>query len=120
MAAILDGSKTSTTGLAVQYELEGEPLPTIASRCVLVDSDDRPVAVLETTGVSVVPLAEVGPAHARDQGEGHQTVAQWRSAHEQFFHSQEVRTARPDPDFTVDDETRVVLERFRVLGRLDD
>ncbi len=29
VAAILDGSKTSTTGLAVEYELEDEPLPQV-------------------------------------------------------------------------------------------
>lgn len=70
VAAILDGSKTSTTGLALEYERE-ERLPQVGDRSVLVDSDGRPVAVLEVTSVRVAPLAEVDLSHARDEGEGH-------------------------------------------------
>lgn len=118
VAAILDGSKTSTTGLAIEYELEGEPLPQVGDRSVLVDSDDRPIAVLEVTSLRVVPLAEVDLAHARDEGEGHQTVAQWRHGHERFWHSPQIWAELDDPYFTVGDATHVVLERFRVVTRL--
>ncbi|GAA5768142.1 hypothetical protein Aros01_04650 [Streptosporangium roseum] len=114
VAAILDGRKTATTGLTAEYEHEGEPLPEIGERSVVVDSADRPVAVIEVTSVRVVSLGEVDTAHAVDEGEGHTTVAQWRAAHEQFWHGQEMRSALGDATFTVDDTTPVVLERFRV------
>lgn len=114
------GSKTSTTGLAVEYELEDEPLPRVGDRSVLVDSDEQPVAVLEVTSVRVVPLVEVDLPHARDEDEGHQSVAHWRHGHESFWHSSQMRAALGDPDFTVDDATLVVLERFRVAVRLLD
>ena len=120
VAAILDGSKTSTTGLAIQYEREDEPLPQVGDRSVLVDSGDRPVAVLEVVSVRVVPLSTVDLAHAQDEGEGHQTVAQWRVGHESFWHSSPMRTALGDPDFTVGDTSGVVLERFRVVARSPD
>ena len=120
VAAILDGRKTSTSGLAIEYELEQEPLPKVGDRSVLVDSDDRPVAVLKVTGVHVVTLAEVDLAHARDEGEGHQSVAQWRNGHERFWHSSQMRATLDDPDFTVDDTTHVVLERFQIVTRLFD
>jgi uncharacterized protein YhfF len=116
VAAILDGSKTSTTGVLADYEHEGEPLPEPGERMVVVDSDDRPVAVIEVTGVRVVRLAEVDIAHAIDEGEGHTTIAEWRAAHEEFWHSQEMRSALDDPTFTVDDTTPVVLKRFRVIA----
>lgn len=118
VAAILDGRKTSTTGLALEYELEGEPLPQVGGRSALVDSGDRPVAVLELTSLRVVPLAEVDLAHARDEGEGHQTVADWRADHERFWHSEQMRAAIGNPAFTVTDTTPVVLERFQVRTRL--
>jgi uncharacterized protein YhfF len=118
VAAILDGSKTSTTGLVVDYELEGEPLPEVGNRSVVVDSDDRPVAVIEVTGVRVVPLGEVDLAHVVDEGEGHAGVAEWREGHERFWHSEEMRAALEDPGFTVDDATPVVLERFRLVTDL--
>ena len=120
VAAVLDGSKASTTGLAREYELEQEPLPQVGDRSVLVDSDARPVAVLEVTGVRLAPLADVDLQHALDEGEGHRTVAQWRGDHEHFWHSPQMRASLGDPDFTVDDTTLVVLERFRVVTRPSD
>jgi uncharacterized protein YhfF len=58
VAAILNGSKTSTTGLVVDYEHEGEPLPEVGSRSVVIDSDDRPVAVIEVAGEPRAVLAQ--------------------------------------------------------------
>ncbi|TLS39747.1 ASCH domain-containing protein [Streptomyces montanus] len=118
VAAILDGSKTSTTGLLVDYQHEGEPLPEVGNHSVVVDSDDRPVAVIEVTGVRVVPLAQVDLAHVLDEGEGHTGVAEWRAAHERFWHGAEMRAALGDPGFTVDDTTPAVLERFRLVSDL--
>ncbi|MDQ0932758.1 uncharacterized protein YhfF [Streptomyces turgidiscabies] len=118
VAAILDGSKTSTSGLAIEYEQEGEPLPEVGGRSVVVDSGDRPVGIIEVTGVQVVPLAEVDLAHALDEGEGYADVAAWRAGHERFWHSAGMRAALDDPGFTVDDSTPVVLERFRLVGDL--
>lgn len=118
VAAILDGSKTSTTGLVAAYGHEGEALPEAGSRSVAVDSQDRPVAVIEVTEVRVVPLAEVDLAHVVDEGEGHTGVAEWRADHERFWHGEEMRAAMHDPGFTVDDTTLAVLERFRLVSRL--
>ncbi|WP_371781920.1 ASCH domain-containing protein [Streptosporangium subroseum] len=118
VAAVLDGRKTATTGLVADYERGDEALPEIGERSVVVDSTDRPVAVIEITSVRVVPLGEVDVAHAVDEGEGHTTIAQWRADHEEFWHGQEMRSALGDPTFTVDDTTPVTLERFRVIADL--
>ncbi|WET82553.1 ASCH domain-containing protein [Amycolatopsis sp. QT-25] len=118
VAAIVNGSKTSTTGLVVDYEHEGEPLPEVGSRSVVIDSDDRPVAVIEVTGVRVVPLAQVDLAHVVDEGEGYTSVAEWRASHERFWHSEETRAALEDPEFAVDDATLAVLQRFRLITDL--
>jgi uncharacterized protein YhfF len=118
VAAILDGSKTSTTGLVADYEHCGEPLPQAGDRLAVVDSSDRLVAVIEVTGVRVARLAEVDLAHAVDEGEGFTTVAEWRTDHEAYWHGDEMRRAMDDPTFTVRDATDVVLERFRVIADL--
>ncbi|MEU9235849.1 ASCH domain-containing protein [Streptomyces subrutilus] len=115
VAAVLSGAKTSTTGLLTAYRVEGEPLPEPGQRSALVDSDERPVAVLEITDVRVLPLAEVDLQHALDEGEGYTSVAEWRSSHEGFWHGPEMRELLADPGFTVDDDTLVVAERFRVV-----
>jgi len=119
VAAILDGSKVSTTALAIEYEIENEPLPPLGQRSVVIDSLHRPVAVIELKSIVVVPLDEVDLAHAIDEGEGFTTLPAWRAAHESYWHSDEVRGALGEPDFTVDDSTPVVLERFTLVERLD-
>ncbi|MFF5446625.1 ASCH domain-containing protein [Streptomyces sp. NPDC012888] len=116
VAAVLSGRKTATTGLLAAYEAEAEPLPAAGDRAGLVDSDERVVAVVEVTEVRVVRLADVGPGHAADEGEGYASVAEWRASHERFWHSAECREALGDPGFRVDDDTEVVLERFRVVA----
>jgi len=74
--------------------------------------------VIETTSVSVVPLAQVDLRHAVSEGEGHTTVEAWRVDHEAFWHSTEMRAELGDPSFTVVDVTPVVLERFKLVDRL--
>lgn len=115
VAAILDGAKTTTTGLAVEYEQAGEPLPRAGARQAVVDSAGNRVAVIETTEVRVIRLGDVDLAHAVGEGEGYTSVAGWRAGHERFWHSEEVREEQGDPDFTVDDDTLVVAEAFRLI-----
>lgn len=67
---ILDGAKTATAALMIEYEEEVEPLPCVGAHSVLVDSDERPVAVLVTTAVDVIPLGKVTDRYAIDEGEG--------------------------------------------------
>ncbi|SCG61412.1 Uncharacterized protein YhfF [Micromonospora halophytica] len=118
VAAVLAGTKTSTTGLLQDYERDGEPLEVVGARAVVVDSADRPVAVIEVTGVRVVRLGDVDLDHARDEGEGYDSVAAWRAGHEQYWHGPDYRGWLGDPEFTVHDDTPAVLERFRVVERL--
>jgi uncharacterized protein YhfF len=114
VAAILDGTKTTTTGLVADYEHEGSPLPRPGQRQAVADSAGNRVAVIELTAVRVIRLGDVDLAHALGEGEGYTSVAEWRAGHEGFWHSAEVRAALDDPDFTVDDDTLLVAEEFRL------
>lgn len=118
VAAVLDGSKTSTTATLIEYEIEQEDLPVAGLREVVIDSAGKPVAVIEMTEIRQARLAEVDLQHAVDEGEGFTTVAQWRTGHEEFWHSQDMRDAMGDPRFSVDDDTVLVLQRFKVVARL--
>ncbi|WP_410813720.1 ASCH domain-containing protein [Micromonospora sp. 067-2] len=115
VAAILSGAKTSTSGLLVGYERAGESLPEVGELSAVVDSEGRRVAVIELTEVRVVRLVDVELGHALAEGEGDESVAQWRAGHESFWHSPDVRAELGDPDFTVDDDTLVVTKRFRLV-----
>ncbi|HUP32817.1 MAG TPA: ASCH domain-containing protein [Gaiellaceae bacterium] len=101
--AVLRGEKTATAGLRSDYER----LPEAGERCLLLGVDDDPVAVLETTDVRVLRVADVDLSFARDEGEGFETVDDWRHAHEEFWADQEI-----------DDDTLIVAERFTVVERL--
>lgn len=118
VAAVLDGSKTSTTAMLIGYEIDQEDLPVAGLKEVVIDSAGTPVAVIEMTEVRQTRLAEVDLQHAIDEGEGFTTIDQWRAGHEEFWHSQDIRDEMNDPDFTVNDDTVLVLQRFRLVSRL--
>ena len=106
--SVLRGDKTATAGLRADHEpYSDEPLPQVGDRCVLLGFADEPLAVVETTEVRVVRVADVDLAFAHDEGEGFETVDDWRSAHEEFWANHEI-----------DDETLIVAERFRIVERL--
>lgn len=113
VAALLDGTKTSTSSLLLEYSAN-EPLPRAGDRAVVVDSAGTPVAVETVTTVEVCRLAAVTLEHALAEGEGFESVEEWRSAHEGFWHSDEFLDSIGDPGFRVTDETDVVCVRMSV------
>jgi uncharacterized protein YhfF len=116
VAAILDGTKTTTTGLVEDYEREGEPLLRPGDREVVIDSAGDPVTLIEIVAVRVVRVGDVDLAHAIGEGEGYGCVADWRAGHEAFWHSAEIREEIGDPSFTVNDDTLAVATEFRVIA----
>ncbi len=120
-ALALAGTKTTTAGLLVEYELDGDAVPVAGDRSVLLDSAERPVAILETVDCPVVRLADVSDRHAIDEGEGYADTHEFRVAHERFWNGYigEIRERLGDPAFALTDDTLIVAERFRVVARLD-
>ena len=59
-----------------------------------------------TTAVRVVRAGDVDLQFARDEGEGFETVADWRAAHERFWAGR-----------AITDDTLVVCEWFRLVER---
>ena len=79
--AVLAGRKTATAGLAESGEPEDKP----GERYALLGYDDEPVGVVEVTEARVVRASEIDEQFARDEGEGFESVEEWRVAHERFF-----------------------------------
>jgi uncharacterized protein YhfF len=99
--AVLAGDKTATAGLR-----EEDPPPEVGARFALVDDQDVTRAIVEVTESRVVPAGEVDAQFARDEGEGFESVADWREAHERFF------------ERTIEEDTLINAIRFRVVARL--
>ena len=59
--------------------------------------------------------------HAIDEGEGYANAAEFRVAHERFWNSyiDDLRAAPRRSRVHLTDDTLVVLERFRIVERLD-
>jgi len=106
--AVLRGDKIATAGLATDFSPHTEdPLPNPGDRWSLLGYDDEPVAVVETTAIEVVPAGEVALQFCRDEGEGFESVADWRAAHERFW-----------SEHAITDETLIVCEYFRLVETL--
>lgn len=120
-AAALAGLKTTTASLLVEYEIDGEAVPVVGQVDVLVDSDERDVAIVETVGVRIARLADVDDQHAIDEGEGYVDAAAFRVAHERYWNGylDRIRSGLGDAEWELTDDTPIVLERFRIVGRLD-
>jgi uncharacterized protein YhfF len=105
--------------MVVDYEVEGDPLPRVGDREVVIDSAGRPVLVTEVVSTAVHRLADVSLDHALSEGEGFMSVADWRRGHEDFWASHDYRQSIDDPSFQVGDDTPVVCVGFIVVDRCD-
>jgi uncharacterized protein YhfF len=74
--------------------------------------------VIETTEVEVKRMGDVDLLFAIEEGEGFETLDEWREAHVRFFTSPEMVELLGDPRVLIDDDTLVVCYRFRLLERL--
>jgi uncharacterized protein YhfF len=99
---VLSGAKTSTAGLAESEE----PSARARDRFVLEDEKGRPRAIVEITEIRVVPASEIDLGFARDEGEGFESVEDWREAHERFFEQ------------PIETDTLIEAIRFRLVERL--
>ena len=118
--AILRGEKTSTSGLLSDYERDGDPLPDVGDRFLLIDEQDRGVGIIETTEVWVTTIGEVDLPFAIEEGEDFASVADWQAAHERFWlsYADEMRAWLGNPDWRPTSQTPIVCERFHLMERL--
>jgi uncharacterized protein YhfF len=119
-AALLSGAKTSTTSLLAEYQIDGSPMPVVGERWLVYDSEQRPVAIIETASWHLATIGTVDDAFAVDEGEGYRDANDWRDAHVRYWTRllEEIRRGLGDPAFDLTDDTPVVCERFRLVERL--
>jgi uncharacterized protein YhfF len=101
----LRGVKTATSDVREDFQpFTDEPLSRVGERCVLVGFDDEPLGIIEITSIDILRMADVDLQFAIDEGEGYETVAAWRAAHERFWAPR-----------VITDDTLIVCERFRLV-----
>jgi uncharacterized protein YhfF len=102
---ILDGHKRATAGLLIEYVRENEELELVGELLALVDDDTKQIATVIVLEVDTVPFIEVPWSFAQAEGEGDESLEEWRDGHRRFW------SAEGD---TIEDQTPVVLIRFEV------
>ena len=103
-ALVIAGVKTATCSAAA-HGFDA----VLGERQVVLNGKGRPVGVIETMSLDLVPFQSVTPEQAALEGEGDLSYAYWRDAHEAYF--QREGTFAPDMN--------VIFETFRLVTVLD-
>ncbi len=107
---VTDGRKTATGSLKWVYDAEGRPVPKAGDLSIVVDGKKRPVCMIETTDVRIIPFNAVDEQFAWEGGEGDRTLESWRRMYWAYIKTECTRIKRrPGPT------TPMVCERFRVI-----
>jgi uncharacterized protein YhfF len=106
-ALVLAGRKTATCGALRDVESGAEPMPVVGRQDVATDWDGTPVALIETTEVTIRRFDEVPEDFALAEGEN-DSLEGWRAGHRRYFE----RNGGWSPDMLL------VCERFRLIENL--
>lgn len=107
---VLEGKKTATASLPLEYLENPEDAPVLRGYSVVTDFDGNPKCVVRTTELRVLPFNEVDAEFAFDEGEGDQSLDYWRDVHWDYFSRRCLAVGeKPSIDMLVN------CERFRLL-----
>lgn len=73
-ALISAGTKTATCSALWEYEAEGEALPEVGTKTIVLDGKGDPLCIIETTEVEIRPYDEVDEHFAYEEGEGDRSL----------------------------------------------
>lgn len=103
---ILDRTKRAIAGLLLDYVRDDEELEAEGERLALVDDDLNRIAIVAVQRVETVPFDEVTWSFTQAEGEGDESLEEWREGHRQFWTSE---------GEVIDDLTPVVLVWFELV-----
>jgi len=96
-ALVLARQKTATAGVwRVDYEPDQEEIESVGEHLVVLDSLEQPTAIIEITRVQSHPFIEVPWELARDEGEGWDSIEDFRSGHRRYYEATGVTLADTD------------------------
>ena len=82
---VLARTKRATAGLLWSFEAANKKPPIPGDVSVVTDWQGKPLCVIETRIVEIVPFEEVTERFAATEGEGDKSLRYWREAHWAFF-----------------------------------
>jgi uncharacterized protein YhfF len=106
----LSGAKTTTSTLLWEYEELSKPLPIVGSFSILENGRGKPVCIVETTWIEVVPFEKVEADFAVAYAEWGDTLVSWQQRAWTYYSKQCGLLGR-----TPTLQMPLVCERFRVV-----
>ena len=82
---VLAGTKRGTASLVWTYEHDKKRPPWPGCLSVMTDWHGKPLGIIETTAIEVVPFEEVTAEFAAVEGEGDGSLHYWSEGHWTFF-----------------------------------
>jgi len=107
---VLIGIKKATCAALWDYEFHKENLPKENNFEIILNGKGKPACKIKNTKVRIVNFNEVDAEFAAAEGEGDQTLANWRELHESFF-----RRTLPELDKEFREDMPLVCANFEVV-----
>lgn len=109
-ALIVSGVKTATCSARWEWEAEDRPLPQPGLLSIILDSDNQPLCIIETTEVTLRAFKDVDADFAAAEGEDDRSLESWREEHWRYF-----SRVLPCIGHTPTEDMPLVCERFRLV-----
>lgn len=107
---VVSGKKTATASLVEFNEKHPEVAPIDEGYSVVTDFNGNPLCVIQTTEIRHLPFMQVDAEFAFDEGEGDQTLEDWREGHWAYFTKEAAENG-----LEFNKKSLVCCERFRFL-----
>jgi uncharacterized protein YhfF len=96
-ALVLEGKKRATAGTLDEYEDNEREF--VGEHLALVDDDLIRVATVRVTGTREERFGDVPWSFAQAEGEGHQSIEEWREGHRRYWSTEGIALSDSTPVF---------------------
>lgn len=107
---VISGKKIATASLKAVNEIEPEKAPIDNGYSVVTTFESEPLCVIQTREIRHIPFNEVDAEFAFHEGEGDQTLDDWREAHWAYFSREAAQYG-----LTFNETSVICCERFQLL-----
>lgn len=107
---VISGKKRATASLVEFNKKHPEVAPINNGYSVVTDFAGNPLCVIQTTEIGHLPFDEVDAEFAFDEGEGDQTLEDWREGHWRYFTKEAAENG-----LEFNEKSLICCERFKLL-----
>jgi len=105
---VLGGIKRTSTSLYIETELEGWPEPKVGEFNIILDGEDKPVALIKTVSARKVKYRDVDADHAYWEGE--RSLESYFREHDKYY-----KRRGEALGFEFNGDLEVILDRFELV-----